>query len=208
MRTVAVKLSLVSAFFAFTAGAALADCGAEVATAFDKQRMSQMFRMVMDQSTAEGPVTMTVDYIPPSKMLQTVTAAHMPGDQQTMLVGDRAFAGSGGVWEELLPHFTQSIVAEVNTAVGERPKTDGRFDCLGKATIDGRDLIAYRTKPTGTDKSELLRTVYVDPASGLPAFNVVAAAGAESAPAAKVTYSYPTDIVIEAPQGAPVQKLQ
>ena len=118
-------------------------------------------------------------------MLQTVTSPAMPGEQQTMLVGDRAFAGTSGAMEELLPQYTQSIVAEVNQTVYAPPKGLGDFECLGPAKLDGQDFVAYRTadkSPPEADHTKIMaRTIYVDPTSGLPAFNVVAsrADGAE-----------------------------
>lgn len=198
---------------AFVPGLAVAeDCSKDVLAAVEKQRTSKAFRVAMTQGTVEGPVEMTVDYLPPDRMLQTVTGKHMPGAQQTMLVGNRAFAGSDGAFEELEPHLVQSVIAEVSTAVG-KPTNVGQFECAGKQTFDGKELLAYRAvdkdaKP-GTNPDEVLaRTIYVDPASGLPAFNVVAAVSGKGEPALKVTYSYPTDIVIEAPDGAPVHKSQ
>lgn len=188
------------------------DCSKDVLAAVEKQRTSKAFRVALTQGTAEGPVDMTVDYLPPDRMLQTVTGKHMPGAQQTMLVGGRAFSGSEGAFEELEPHLVQSVAAEVATAVG-KPTNVGQFDCVGKLTYDGKELLAYRAvdkdaKP-GTNPDEVLaRTIYVDPASGLPAFNVVAPVSGKGEPALKVTYSYPTDLVIEAPVGAPVHKAQ
>lgn len=184
------------------------DCAKDVAAAFEKQRTSKAFRVAMTQPSAEGPVDMTVDYIPPGRMLQTVTAAHMPGEQQTMLVDGRAFAGSSGAYEELLPQFAQSIVAEVATAVGP-PANLGSFACLGKVTFDGKDLLGYRTSDAPADANPdttMARTIYVDPASGLPQYNVVAALSGKAEPVLKAVYTYPTDVVIEAPVGAPVQK--
>ena len=67
------------------------DCSKDVVAAMVKQRASKSFRVALTQGTAEGPVEMTVDYLPPDRMLQTVVGAHMPGKQQTMLVGGRAF---------------------------------------------------------------------------------------------------------------------
>src|SRR5512137_1745040 len=99
---------------AFHAPALAADCTADVVAAFQKQRTSKAFRVSLTQPTAEGDVAMTVDYLPPDRMLQTVKSPAMPGDQQTMLVGNRAFAGSDGAFEELLPQFTQSIISEFN----------------------------------------------------------------------------------------------
>jgi len=195
------------------AGPALAaDCTMDVVAAFEKQRTSKAFRVEFSQPTAEGEAQMRIDYVPPDKMLQTVTSPAMPGEQQTMLVGDRAFSGTSGTFEELQPQFTQSIVAEVRTALAPAPQNPGSFECLGPAKLDNRDLVAYRTAekiPAGTDPAKVLaRTIYVDPATGLPAFNVVAALAGTADPVMKVKYSYPTDVEIIAPANAPVQKLR
>jgi hypothetical protein len=203
-------LTLIGLMAAATAVRA-EDCTKDVLAAFEKQRTSKAFRVSMTQPSAEGPVDMTVDYIPPNKMLQTVKSAAMAGDQQTMLVGDRAFAGSSGSFEELLPQFTQSIVAEVNSALGAPPANLGQFECLGKTGFEGKDYLAFRSTDKnaqpGTDPGAVLaRTIYVDSENGLPAFNVVAAVSGKADPVLKATYSYPTDIVIEAPEHAPVQK--
>lgn len=200
-----------AAMMAVAPAASGADCNGEVLSAFEKQRTSKAFRVTMEQPTAEGDIKMTIDYIPPSKMLQTVVSPAMPGDQQTMLDGERAYSGSNGVWEELLPQFTQSIVAEVRTALGAPSRNPGEFDCLGKVAYDGKDLLGFRTKPLGDAAASgegVTRTIYVDPGSGLPAYNVIATLKAPETPVAKVVYSYPGDIVIEAPVGAPVQKLR
>jgi hypothetical protein len=195
----------------FAAGPALAeDCTKDVVAAFEKQRTSKAFRVELSQPTAEGEAKMTIDYMPPDKMLQTVASPSMPGEQQTMLVGNRAFAGTSGNFEELQPQFTQSIVAEVKTAIGGPPQNLGTFECLGAAKLDNRDLVAYRTADKtapGTDPAKVIaRTIYVDPATRLPAFNVVATLAGSDAPLMKVKYSYPADIEIIAPQNAPVQK--
>lgn len=187
------------------------DCSGEVVAAFQKQRASKAFRVAMTQPSAEGDVELTVDYMPPDKMLQTVRSPAMPGEQQTMLVGNHAYAGSDGAFEELLPQFTQSIIAEFNAAMGSTGKEIGTFECMGKTNFEGKEFLAYRAldkaAPAGTAPDKILaRTVYVDPVTGLPAFNVVAAVSGKDAPVLKAVYSYPTDLVIEAPQGAPVQK--
>jgi hypothetical protein len=185
------------------------DCTKDLLTAFQKQRTSKAFRVEFSQRTPEGEVHMKVDYMPPDRMLQTVTSPAMPGEQQTMLVGNRAFAGSNGAFEELLPQFTQSIIAEFNNAVGV-PKNLGTFECVGKSKLDGHELVGYRTAekiPAGADTSKIMaRTIYVDPATGLPTYNVIAALSGNADPALKIKYSYPTDVEIVAPTNAPVQK--
>jgi hypothetical protein len=187
-----------------------ADCTNDVLAAFQKQRTSKAFRVEFSQPSAEGEVQMKIDYMPPDRMLQSVTSPAMPGEQQTMLVGNHAYAGTSGAFQELLPQFTQSIVAEFIEAVGE-PKNLGTFECLGKTKLDDNEFLAYRTVekvPEGADTSKIMaRTVYVDEASGKPAYNVVSALSGNADPLLKVKYSYPTDVEIIAPTNAPVQKL-
>src|SRR3954454_11037430 len=103
---------LVLLLLAVAAPARADDCTKDVVAAFQKQRTSKAFRVEFSQPTAEGEAQMKIDYLPPDKMLQTVTSPAMPGEQQTMLVGNRAFAGTSGALEELLPQYTQSIAAE------------------------------------------------------------------------------------------------
>ncbi len=188
------------------------DCTKDVLAAFEKQRASKKYRVEFSQPTAEGEVHMKIDYMLPDKMLQTVTSPAMPGEQQTMLVGNRAFAGNSGSYEELQPQYTQSIVAEMQQAVWPSPQNLGSFECTGPAKLDEQNLIAYRTadkSPANADRSKILaRTIYVDPTTGLPAFNVVATLAGGANPVLKIKYSYPADIEIVAPANAPVQKLQ
>jgi hypothetical protein len=204
-------LYLAALSLAIATPAFATDCTKDVLAAFEKQRASKAFRVEFNQPTAEGEAHMTIDYMPPNKMLQTVISPAMPGEQQTMLVGDRAFAGTSGSFEELLPQYTQSIVTEVNEAVGAPPKNLGGFECQGPANLDGQNLIAYRTadkNPPDADRSKIMaRTIYVDPVTGLPAFNVIASLAGAAKPVLKVKYSYPADIDIVAPANAPVQKL-
>ncbi len=119
-------LLAVAAFAAASpASAAGTDCSADVLAAIQKQLALKAFRLEFTQPTAEGDAHMKIDYMPPGRMLQTVTSPAMPGEQQTMLVGNRAFAGSGGSFEELMPQFTQSIIAEVATALARAVETQG-----------------------------------------------------------------------------------
>ena len=203
-RVVSCVVALLAMF-----GPAMADCSSEVVAAMDKQHASKAFRVETTQPTAEGPVKMTVDYLPPDRMLQTVTGANLPGAQQTMLVGERAFSGSNGAFEELLPQFTQSVVAEFRRSLGKAENV-ANFECQGKVTFEGKEYLGYKLvgapREGASPEEALARTIYVDAASGLPAFNIVGLASGKGEPLMKVSYSYPNDIVIEAPAGAPLQR--
>ncbi len=205
---IAAAATLAVANPAFAAGA---DCSADVLAAVRKQLEQKAFRVEFAQATAEGEAHMKIDYVPPMKMLQTVTSPAMPGEQQTMLVNDRAFSGSGGSFEELQPQFTQSIVAEVTSALARPSKLEG-YECLGTVKYEDQDLVGYRfedkTHPQTDPSKAIARTIYVDPKSGLPAYNVIASLAEGAKPLREVKYSYPADIEIVAPANAPVQKLR
>lgn len=193
--------------------AALAeDCTKEVLGAFEKQRTSKAFRVATTQHTPDGPVDITVEYIPPSKMRQTMKGAKIPNGRQTLVDGERAFAAEGDIWEEMTPQFAQAAVNDVKVTLAPPDKAPGEFECAGKAQVDGKEYLGFRLKPTAAakpaDGPQLFRTIFVDPASGLPALNIVAAENAIDKPASKVIYSYPADLDIQAPEGAPMQKMQ
>lgn len=193
------------------ANAAGKDCSADVLAAVRKQLALKAFRVEFSQPTAEGEAHMRIDYMPPLRMLQTVTSPAMPGEQQTMLVNNRAYSGAGGSFEELQPQFTQSIIAEVAEALARPSKLEG-YECLGTVKYENQDLLAYRSEdkahPQADPAKALARTIYVDPKTGLPAYNVIAALAEGSKPLREVKYSYPTDINIVAPANAPAQKLR
>jgi len=200
------------------AGPALAETGSckeAVAAAFMKQRTARAFSMVAQVKGQNGPVELTVDYIPPDRMRQTINSAGQPAPLETVLVGQRAWSKLGGQWEELLPALVQSIIAQVREAVIDPPKDVGEFECLGKASVDGKEYLAYRSveKPGAPAKASLSdvpvhRTVYVDPATGLPAINVVAEDTPGAVPYFRGTYTYPTDLIIEGHEGAPLLNMR
>ncbi len=201
-------LFTITTAFALYSGAANAGCKDEVAAAFEKQRTSPAFRVQMSQPAPAGEISMTVDYLPPDRMMQSVNGPGMPSEQQTLVVGTRAFSGTAGAWQELLPQFSQSVVANVKSAIGQSQPNLGDFDCLGTVPFEGKNYLGYRTKPAPAvdgNKDAIARTLYIDAATGLPAFNVVAPISASEPAVMKAVYSYPTDIVIEAPANAPVQ---
>lgn len=81
-----VLLPLVAAGPALAAG-----CTTDVVAAFEKQRTSKAFRVEFSQPTAEGEAQMRIDYIPPDKMLQTVTSPAIPSRRPGLFGDERHF---------------------------------------------------------------------------------------------------------------------
>ncbi|MCB1515455.1 MAG: hypothetical protein H6876_08990 [Hyphomicrobiaceae bacterium] len=186
--------------------AAADDCRAAVETAFEKQRVSKGYRFSAAMPSAEGTTRMTVDYLPPDRMYQKVEAPGHPAPVETIAIQRWAWGTMGGGWEELQPQFAQSIIAHMRTTLINPPKITAVFTCLGKVKFDDKEVLAYRADQPGSEAAasgapELARTVYVDPASGLPVANIVGRTDGKDAPVFDGRYSYPDDIQIEAPIG-------
>jgi len=205
---------LTVAISAGPASSAEGSCKEQVAAAFQKQRSSRAFSMEADINGESGPVKITAEYIPPDRMRQQI----IPPNQEpleTVLVGTRAWSRQGGGWEELMPAVAQTIIAQVRQAVVDPPKEVGEFECVGKATIDGKEYLAYRSvEKGGADaKGSLVsrpvhRTIYVDPETGLPAMNIVMEDKPDAVPLFRGVYTYPADLEIKGFPDAPLVKVR
>jgi hypothetical protein len=214
-----IALGVVVAGAAAIGPAKAADCGAEVSAAFEKQRKSKGFRTSSLDGGAQGLVAVQVDYVPPDRMHQIVRHPNHPEPIETIAIGRWAWATMGGGWEELQPQFAQSVTAHTRQALVEPLPQAGVFECLGKVAFEGQEYLGYRSAEApavappdrgpgaaaspAAPAGPLVRTIYVDPASGLPMLNVVGDGKAGTTPVYKAVYSYPGDIKIESPIGEP-----
>lgn len=198
------------------------DCTAEVTAAFERQRKAKAFRMSVETKGDQGTVAMQVDYVPPDRMHQIVRHPSHPEPLETIAIGRWAWGTMGGGWEELQPQFAQAVTAHMRQTLVEPLPQSGSFECLGKVSYEGRDYVAFRSVEgsQGTTQApdrgpgarpasaagSLVRTVYVDAASGLPMLNVVGEEIPAAVPVFKGVFSYPDGIKIEAPIGEPEPK--
>lgn len=199
------------------AGPALAadeSCREQVIAAFSKQRSLSAYRMVGERGSEKGAVEVTEEYLPPDRMRHVIVAAGQP-PLETVLVGMRAWSRQGTKWEELMPGIAQTIIAQVKNATAVPPTDVGEFECAGKATVDGKEYLAYRSVdkpgaaiPNGPGGTPVHRTLYVDPETGLPAYNIVVEEKEGAMPLFKGKYSYPTDLTIDGHPDAPLAKIR
>lgn len=201
-------IAFAAAALLLPAGTAAAeDCRAAVEQAFAKQRQQKGFRFVAEMPAPEGATRMTIDYVLPDRMHQKVEAPGQPAPVETIAIGRWAWGTQGGGWEELQPHFAQSIVAHVSETLVAPPQLTAAFACLGNVKRDGADLVGYRSGTPQDAAAEggkpLARTIYVDPATGLPVRNVVEHVDGSGAPVFDGRYTYPADMKIDAPIGEP-----
>ena len=190
MRSVAVVLALAT-----SAAPALADekCTGEVAAAFTKQAAAPKFRTVMSHPVEEGIVERTLNLVRPNRMHSITNAPQIAGHIETISIGQWAWTSDGESWEEMKPNVAKVIEMDV-ARMSAPAAVNANFTCLGKVAYEGKDYAGYRADPgKGDDGAELAATVYVDEATGLPAYNIVAPT-ADGKPRLKAAYAYGDDI--------------
>lgn len=191
---------------ALPAGSAMsapADCSQEVADAYEKQRKVSAMRQTTRMITERGPTEMTVDYLLPDRMHQKVKALIDPAATETILVGNRGWVSNGSGWQTLPLEQSSELAEEVRKSMVEPPKQLNRYECLGKADVEGRSLVAYRAVQEKTGgPANTVGTVYVDPVTGLPARSVMASPEKPERPFFRQDITYPQDIKIEPPADA------
>ncbi|MCP4780715.1 MAG: hypothetical protein GY877_08175 [Hyphomicrobium sp.] len=202
----------VAACFAMSA-ASYADCKSDIAAALTKQRSLSSFRMDSVMLTSEGRIHMVVDYLLPDRMRQMIGPVGDPKPVETVLIGKKAWSRKDGDWKLMSPQTTSALVDQLRQTVSddEERRLPG-FECLGKVTVDGRDLLAYQgenedpnaKKSQAKDKPKLpdrpVRVIYVDPTTGLPVRSVFGRANRLDTPIFEAKYTYPVDIEIKLPQ--------
>ena len=208
MRTLFLSLALGLA----AAGPALAECRDDVVAAFDKQRKAGTFRMVANVVGARGPMTLTLDYVLPDKLHQTVKFAIQETPVEAILIGSKAWVNEGSGWNEANKDEKDELTRQLAQVSEETPESLGQFDCLGSSEVDGARLNAYLAIEGPRDKSKpqtapvnkdnrAERIIYVDPTTGLPVQTIMALPGKYDRPIFKAVYSYPVDIKVEPPPG-------
>ena len=196
-----VTLTALTIALAALASPALADCNgkAEVEAAF-KKRLSEAkaWRTEIRSKDVEGGSQEEIyEFIPPERMYRKVTTR---GETiESIGIGRWAWTNIGGGYAELQPQFAQMVMSRLQQEFVE-PKVSAEFTCLGKKTFSDKEYLAYQTTPEKTDTGVVLaRTIFIDPETGLPAFNVIGAPDLSGDLWHQETISYPTDIKIEKP---------
>lgn len=203
-RNTAISAAILAALAAAVAAtpATAEDCSKAVAEAYSRQRAVSAMRQQTRMITERGPVQMTVDYLLPDRMHQRVKAVIDPAATETILIGTRAWVSNGQGWQPLTLEQGSELAEDVRKAVVDPPAQTNKYECAGKETIAGRELLVYRAVPEKGPGSTTLGTTYVDPITGLPARTVMARAEKPDRPFFEQDTTYDPDIKIEAPPEA------
>jgi len=187
------------ALAAFAPSVWACDGKAEVEAAFVKQQKQPWRTEIATKGQDGAEQSQRFDFQPPDKMYRKATV----GSDSIETIGISKWAwsnlGSGAGWEELQPMHARVVTLQVQEAFAP-PRVTADFNCLGDVTFEGKSYRAYQTTPEKVATGETLaRTIYVDPETGLPAFNIVGPPEVGSDPVVKGVFTYPSDIKIEKP---------
>lgn len=205
------RVLVVLAALAALAPPASADeaCRKAVEGAFTKQRQSKAFRSEVTNPAAEDGSEQVFEYIPPLLMRRAVTTPTLAQPLESIGFGNRAWIMETSGWVEMQPHFAESHKNHLYDLFGAPVSIKTDYSCLGTVKLDGHEYTAFRTAPEmGSDGVALVRTVYIDAKTGLPAANIVGDDKGEKPALVREIYSYPDDLKIEVPEGAPMQSVQ
>jgi hypothetical protein len=168
----------------------------------------------------------TAEFLPPDRMreITNVTDNGVAGrTQENIRIGERLWSnwrGFFGMWREWDPFLRRAakpILAEIPVAA------DAVVECLGRVEFAGSAYLGYRTRlvqsiaviadRNGTvsdarqreierklqQMPQQWRTVFVETATALPAYDLVAEENQLDNPSRKVQYAYPNNIKIDPP---------
>lgn len=195
MRTPALILPLL--VLAWPLGAAHAcDGKADLEAAFTAQHQKPWRTHSEGQSDTGVPQSQTFDFQPPDRIYRKVVSGSE--SVETVGIGKQAWTNVKGSWEEMAAEVALLVSSHIKSSFAP-PNVTVEFRCLGEQTYQGKTYIAYQTVPESVEGKEVARTIYVDPATKLPAYNIVGSPDGRGEPLMKEAYSYPSDIKIEKP---------
>jgi hypothetical protein len=191
MRTLLLIAALVPA-------PALADCKDEIKDIMDRSSLAGPYRTEATVKSETRSGVVTSDIVPPDGLR---TRSEIGGKTRELVkIGGQVWANEGTGWKELPPAMAARIAQVTDSARTLAPNLVGDAQCPGTQTVEGRSYTVYTYKmdaPGG--KVSSTNTLYVDPASRLPARIVAETRSGASKTSTDIRYVYDATIKLEPP---------
>jgi len=191
MRTLLLIAALVPA-------PALADCKDEIKDIMDRSSLAGPYRTEATVKSETRTGVVRSDIVPPDGLR---TRSEIGGKTRELVkIGPRVWANEGAGWKELPPAMAARIAQVTDSARTLAPNLVGDAQCPGTQTVEGRSYTVYTYKmdaPGG--KVSSTNTLYVDPASRLPARIVAETRSGASKTSTDIRYVYDATIKLEPP---------
>lgn len=194
-RLLIVPLAVLVAPLVAAAGVQACDAKAEIEAAFTAQHQHPWRTESASKSDTGMTQSQVFDFAPPDRIYRKVTSG--AESVETVGIGKQAWTNATGAWEEMKAELALLVSTHMKTTFAP-PRVSVAFKCLGPVDFEGRKLLGYQTEPETVEGKVVARTIYVDPETKLPAFNVVGTVDGKEE-LMKEAYSYPKDVTIEKP---------
>jgi hypothetical protein len=200
------------------------DCRDEVVAAFERLKTSgRPYRKETAATLGRWTYNDTVEFVPPDQMRLSSDDGRWIMNTYYVRIGQRAWANWSPFpwgWSEYPdPGFMQRNLGTVADFAAVLNMSPPVYECLGRIEFEGTAYLGYRARlenvvltsgalskrrePELDRKPEQMpqkwRTIFVDPESRLPAYELVAQEDQLGNPSSKVQYVYPNNIDIEPP---------
>ena len=191
MRTLLLIAALVPA-------PALADCKDEIKDIMDRSSLAGPYRTEATVKSETRSGVVTSDIVPPDGLR---TRSEIGGKTRELVkIGGQVWANEGAGWKELPPAMAARIAQVTDSARTLAPNRVGDAQCPGTQSVEGKSYTVYTYKmdaPGG--KVSSTNTLYVDPASRLPARIVAETRSGTSKTSTDIRYVYDATIKLEPP---------
>lgn len=172
------------------------DGRAEVEAAFLKQHEKPWRTRIASTGDGGQAQEQIYDYQPPDRLHRIVKVGEETAE--TIGAGKRAWGSQGGVWKELEGPYARVVYTHMQATFAP-PRASAEFNCLGEVEYQGVTYRGYQTPPEKMDNGMMVaRTIYVDPKTGLPAYNIIGTVD-DKETLHKEEHTYPADINITPP---------
>ena len=148
---------------------------------------------VMELTTDQ--MTMAAEMVPPNAMHSKTV---MPEMTQEMTVLDgKAWMKMGEAWTAMPDAMATQMTAAFTGAAGMMDQVTSA-ECLGTQNLEGKDYLAFKYD-FDIAGAQTTSTLYVDPATRLPAIVIGSATMGGTTTDTRATYRYDPSIIVSAP---------
>jgi hypothetical protein len=186
-----MRIVLVAAVAIAFAAPAHADCLTDLKSILTGSLAAGPYVMEM----TSDQMTMKAEFVPPDALHATTAVAG--GTQEITVTGGKAWMKMGGKWMSMPDAVATQMTAAIG-GVGSMIDQVTSPECLGTQNFEGKDYLAFKYDfaATGVTSSS---TLYVDPATKLPAIVVGTSTAAGKSTDTRATYRYDPSVTVTAP---------
>lgn len=185
------KLALFALAAIALVSPACADCVGDLKASLTRSHDSGPYAVEL----VSDHMTMTAEIVPPNDIHATLLAAGAP--QEVTIIAGKGWMKVDGTWTSISDMLAAQMAGDISQAVRTLDQV-GTTQCLGEQSFEGSDYTTFKYEVTAAGAASSA-TIYVDPATNLPAIMLVTEQVAGEAHDTRASYRYDASITISPP---------